>query len=68
MLGQTPRRPQEVDRVGGAYVAAMTTERTDQQTALLHAAAEHAATYRSSLAERPVRGPQGVDEVAATRR
>ena len=33
--------------------------------AVLRAAAGHAAAYRSSLAERPVRGPQGVDEVAA---
>ena len=38
---------------------------TDQLTALLRTAAEHAATYRSSLADRPVRGPSGVDDVAA---
>ena len=38
---------------------------TDQLTSVLRTAADHAATYRASLAERPVRGPQGVDEVAA---
>jgi glutamate/tyrosine decarboxylase-like PLP-dependent enzyme len=38
---------------------------TDQLTSLLRTAAGHAAAYRSSLAERPVRGPQGVDEVIA---
>jgi len=32
---------------------------------LLRIAAAHAAAYRASLGDRPVRGPQGVDEVAA---
>jgi glutamate/tyrosine decarboxylase-like PLP-dependent enzyme len=32
---------------------------------LLQAAAAHAAAYRASLADRRVRGPQGIDEVAA---
>jgi glutamate/tyrosine decarboxylase-like PLP-dependent enzyme len=38
---------------------------TGELGALLRTAAAHAATYRASLADRPVRGPHGIEEVAA---
>src|SRR4051812_20502035 len=37
----------------------------DEMSGLLHRAAEHAAAYRASLADRPVVGPAGLDAARA---